>query len=221
MMGIKNLALCLLAVSLMGDMAMPVYAMEKESPAPFGYYSSYAPGEEVPEEDNLGTEDAPDFKEPQINGKAKISKKNQKSIQNICNYFSDYLGYSMGRKKIGESLSLNFKELKNRKKVLGFMPDLLYTRSLEEAAKFIFGKKASGTITVNYVDWGDNKNIIKIKNIKAKGSKRYEVKFDLVYYDSLKNAKTKFANGVFYLRKTGKYTYIVTKLKAKKTKDIL
>ncbi len=54
MIGIKNLALCLLAVSLTGDMAMPVYAMEKESPAPFGYYSSYAPGEEVPEEDNLG-----------------------------------------------------------------------------------------------------------------------------------------------------------------------
>ena len=43
MMGIKNLALCLLAVSLMGDMAMPVYAMEKESPAPVDYYSSYVP----------------------------------------------------------------------------------------------------------------------------------------------------------------------------------
>ena len=95
MIGIKNLALCLLAVSLTGDMAMPVYAMEKESPAPFGYYSSYAPGEEVPEEDNLGTEDAPDFKEPQINGKAKISKKNQKSIQKIWLQGFNVTGYKL------------------------------------------------------------------------------------------------------------------------------
>ena len=97
------------------------------------------------------------------------------------------------------------------------MPDLLYTRSLEEAAKFIFGKKASGTITVNYVDWGDNKNIIKIKNIKAKGSKRYEVKFDLVYYDSLKNAKTKFANGVLFEENRKIYLYC-NKIKGKKDK---
>ena len=168
----------------------------------------------------METEDAADFKEPQIKSKPKISKRNRKSIQKMCNYFSDYLGYSVGRQKVGKSVSLNFKKQKNRKKVLGFMPVLLHTKSLEDAAGFVFGKKVSGDITVYYVEWGDNKNIIKIKNIEAKGSKKYEAKFNLVYYNSLKHVKTKFANGVFYLEKTGKNDFVVTKLKVKNTKPI-
>lgn len=220
MMRIKNLLLCLLTVSLMGNMITPVYTMAKESPVPFDLYSSCAPGEENPEENDIVTEDAQDFKEVQIKDKPKISTKDRRSIQKMCDYFSDYLGYSVGRQKAGKSASLDFSKQKNRKKALGFMPDLLHARSLEDAAEFVFGKKASGAITVYYVDWGDNKNIIKIEKIEAKGGKKYEAKFNLIYYDSLRNVKTRFANGVFYLKKSGQNGFVVTKLKVKKTKDI-
>ncbi|MCI8820889.1 MAG: hypothetical protein HFK02_05780 [Clostridia bacterium] len=218
---IKNIMLCLLAAGLMGNMITPVYTMAKESPAPSDLYSSYVPGEEKLEENDIDTEDALDFKGTQIKNKPKISAKNRRSIQKICGYFSDYLGYSVGRQKAGKSVSLNFNKQKNRKKVLGFMPDLLFAWGLEDAAEFVFGKKASGAIKVYHVDWGENKNIIKIKNIEAKRGKKYEAKFDLIYYDSLNNVKTKFANGVFYLKKTGKNDFVVAKLEVKKEKDML
>ena len=125
------------------------------------------PGEDKLEENDIDTEDALDFKGTQIKNKPKISAKNRRSIQKICGYFSDYLGYSVGRQKAGKSVSLNFNKQKNRKKALGFMPDLLFALELEDAAEFVFGKKASGAITVYHVDWGENKNIIKIKKIEG------------------------------------------------------
>ncbi len=220
MMRIKKMILCLLAVGLMGNMITPVYTMAKESPASSELYSSYVPGEEKPEENDIATEDAPDFKGTQVKSKPKISAKDRRSIQKMCGYFSDYLGYSVGRQKAGKSVSLNFNKQKNRKKALGFMPDLLCAWGLEDAAEFVFGKKASGAITAYYVDWGENKNIIKIRKIGAKGEKKYEAKFDLIYYDGINNVKTKFANGVFYLKKTGKNDFVVTKLEVKREMGI-
>ncbi len=220
MMKIKKMILCLLAMGLMGNMAVPIYAMAKESPAVFDLYNSYASEEDIPEENDIATEDAPDFKKVQIRNKPKISARDRRSIQNMCGYFSDYLGYTVGGKKERKSVTVNFSRQKNRKKALAFMPDLLCGLDLEDAAEFVFGKKTSGPITAYYVDWGENKNMVKVKNIEAKGGKKYGAKFDLIYYDSLNKSKTKLANGVFYLKKTGKNDFAVTKLEVKKAKGI-
>ena len=66
---IKNRMLCLLAAGLMGNMITPVYTMAKESPAPSDLYSSYVPGEDKLEENDIDTEAALDFKGTQIKNK--------------------------------------------------------------------------------------------------------------------------------------------------------
>lgn len=219
----KKLISCLLIMCLTGTMTAPVYAAEKrkEADTNFDMYSSYAPGEKVPENDNTNTEDAPSFRMSKRKKESKIGKKDKKNIKKLCSRFSDYLGYSVGRQKLGKTVSLDFKKLKTRKKVLGFMPDLLYTKgqSLESASKLVFGRKVSGEITVTHINWGDNKNIVKITDIIKKKGNRYEAKFDLLFYRASKNTKTKFAKGSFYLKKTGKYNYVATGLKVKKTKN--
>ncbi len=81
--------MCLLAMGLMGNMTMPAYAMAKESPEPSDLYSSYVLGENKPEENNIATENAPDFKGTQGKNKPKISAKDRRIIQKMCGYFSD------------------------------------------------------------------------------------------------------------------------------------
>ena len=77
---IKNIMLCLLAAGLMGNMITPVYTMAKESPEPSDLYSSYVPGEDKLEENDIDTEDALDFKGTQIKNKPKISAKNRRRL---------------------------------------------------------------------------------------------------------------------------------------------
>ena len=197
MMKIKKMILCLLAMGLMGNMAAPIYAMAKESPAVFDLYNSYVSEEDIPEENDIATEDAPDFKKVQIRNKPKISARDRRSIQNMCGYFSDYLGYTVGGKKERKSVTVNFSRQKNRKKALAFMSDLLCGLGLEDSAEFVFGKKTSGPIMAYYMDWGENKNMVKVKNIEAKGGKKYGAKFDLIYYDSLnKSPLYNFINNI-------------------------
>lgn len=137
-------------------------------------------------------------------------------IKKLCGRFSDYLSYSVGGQKDGETISLDLKKRKDRKKALRFMPDLLSKMGASDASKFLFGKRVSGKMTVTNIDWRENRDIIKIKKIVKKQGRKYQVNFDLIYHEDSDNTKKKYGSGVFYLKKVKNSRYIVTKLKVKK-----